>query len=124
MGMLVTSLVGITVFYLMVRFNYSGVPKLTEVSKDLMNNPFLDMTFVEKMSTIFYTLGKYVVLLFFPHPLTHDYYPYAIPKVGITDPYALASIALYGVMVWYAYKNYQKKASSLFSSVLLLRPAP
>ncbi|MBK8623925.1 MAG: DUF1736 domain-containing protein [Saprospiraceae bacterium] len=120
MGMLVTSLVGITVFYLMVRFNYSGVPKLTEVSKDLMNNPFLDMTFVEKMSTIFYTLGKYVVLLFFPHPLTHDYYPYAIPKVGITDPYALASIALYGVMVWYAYKNYQKKDVSSYSILFYL----
>ncbi len=120
MGMLVTSLVGITVFYLMVRFNYSGVPKLTEVSKDLMNNPFLDMTFVEKMSTIFYTLGKYVVLLFFPHPLTHDYYPYAIPKVGITDPYALVSMALYGVMVWYAYKNYQKKDVSSYSILFYL----
>lgn len=53
------------------------------VSMELMNNPFIKIegnrwllfTFSEKMATITYTLGKYLQLLFFPHPLTHDYYP-------------------------------------------------
>jgi len=96
---LMVILSGITLLYLWIRFSFSGVPSLTAVSQDLMNNPFLGMTFLEKMSTIFYTLGKYVLLLVFPHPLTHDYYPYAIPKVNITNPYALASILLYAGMV-------------------------
>ena len=54
-----------------------------EVSMELMNNPFLkiengrwiQLGFGEKMATIMFTLGKYIQLLIFPHPLTHDYYP-------------------------------------------------
>lgn len=107
--MLFLALLATTMVYLMIRFNYSGVPKFSEVSKDVMNNPFLGMTGMEKFATIFYTLGKYVVLLFFPHPLTHDYYPYAIPKVGITNPYALSSILLYAGMIYYLVKNFAKK---------------
>ena len=52
-------------------------------SMELMNNPFLKIegsrwvafTFSEQLATITYTLGKYLQLLFVPHPLTHDYYP-------------------------------------------------
>ena len=111
---------GITLLYLWVRFSFSGVPSLTAVSQDLMNNPFLGMTFLEKMSTIFYTLGKYVLLLVFPHPLTHDYYPYAIPKVNITNPYALASILLYAGMVYYLVKNFRHKTVAAYSVVYYL----
>ncbi|MFN0015777.1 MAG: hypothetical protein ACKVU2_14635 [Saprospiraceae bacterium] len=68
---------------------------------DLMNNPFLGMTLGEKFATIFLTLGWYVKLLFWPHPLTHDYYPYHVPKVGWDDWRALASLALYlGMGIW------------------------
>lgn len=68
---------------------------------DLMNNPFLGMTGGEKLATIFLTLGWYVKLLFWPHPLTHDYYPYHVPKVGWDDWRALASLALYlGMGIW------------------------
>jgi len=68
---------------------------------DLMNNPFLGMTASEKLATTFLTLGWYVKLLFWPHPLTHDYYPYHVPKVNWTDWRALASLALYlGMAVW------------------------
>ena len=57
------------------------------LSQELMNNPFLkwngttyvDMTFMERMGIVFFTLGKYIQLLLFPYPLTHDYYPRQIP---------------------------------------------
>lgn len=119
-GLITMSLIGVTLLYLMIRFSYSGVPKISEVSKDIMNNPFLGMTFIEKMSTIFYTLGKYVVLLIFPHPLTHDYYPYAIPKMNIGNPYVLASLALYIFMVWYAVKYFFRKNIETYSIVYYL----
>ena len=68
---------------------------------DLMNNPFLGMTGGERIATIFLTLGWYVKLLFVPHPLTHDYYPYHVPKVNWSDWRALLSLALYvGMGVW------------------------
>jgi hypothetical protein len=68
---------------------------------DLMNNPFLDMSIGEKYATIFLTLGWYVKLLFVPHPLTHDYYPYHVPKVSWSDWRALVSFIGYaGMGIW------------------------
>lgn len=65
----------------------------SEISMELMNNPFLkiengrwvSLGFSEKMATIVYTLGKYIQLLIFPHPLTHDYYPRHIDLMAWTD---------------------------------------
>ncbi len=69
--------------------------------KDLMNNPFIEMTLSEKYATIFLTLGWYVKLLFWPHPLTHDYYPYHVPKVNWDDWRVLLSLVLYvGMGIW------------------------
>ncbi|MFZ1702953.1 MAG: hypothetical protein WAT79_01330 [Saprospiraceae bacterium] len=115
LGSLMVMLIGFTIAYLWIRFSFSGVPKLTEVSKDIMNNPFLGMTSAEKFSTIFYTFGKYIQLLFFPHPLTHDYYPYAIPKVNFSSIYAVGSMFLYGYMAYYMVKNFAKKTIPAYS---------
>ncbi len=70
---------------------------------ELMNNPFLKRVgntyvpfdFAEKFATITYTLGKYVQLLIFPHPLTHDYYPRHIGIMSFGDWQVLLSIAVY-----------------------------
>src|SRR5690606_14064497 len=62
---------------------------------DLMNDPFIGMTGAERMATIVYTLGEYLRLLVFPHPLTHDYYPYHVPVMNFTRPGTLISLALY-----------------------------
>jgi hypothetical protein len=68
---------------------------------DLMNNPFLGMSAGEKLATSFLTLGWYIKLLFWPFPLTHDYYPYHVPKVGWDDWRALGSLVLYlGMGIW------------------------
>ena len=70
---------------------------------ELMNNPFLKLvgneyvpfSFAEKMATITYTLGKYVQLLIFPHPLTHDYYPRHISIMSFSDWQVVLSVAVY-----------------------------
>jgi protein O-mannosyl-transferase len=68
---------------------------------DLMNDSFLGMKMGEKLATIFLTLGWYIKLLFFPYPLTHDYYPYHVPKVNWSDWRAFGSLALYvGLGIW------------------------
>jgi len=56
---------------------------------DIMNNPFYGLSVSEKFATIFYTLGLYIKLLFFPHPLTHDYYPFQIPIISWSDARAI-----------------------------------
>ncbi len=72
-------------------------------SMELMNNPFLKLSGAswvpfsggEKLATIFFTLGKYVWLLIFPHPLSHDYYPRAVEIMQFSNWQVLASVALY-----------------------------
>lgn len=80
---------------------------------DLMNQPFMEMNASEKFATIFMTLGWYVKLLIFPHPLTHDYYPYHVPKVNWSDWRAAGSLILYGALIaWTLYGLPRRKVSA------------
>ena len=82
-----------------------------------MNNPFLklvgnqyvDFTLGEKLATVFYTLGKYVQLLFFPHPLSHDYYPKAVDIMQFGDWQVILSVLLYLGMGVFALVRLPKK---------------
>jgi tetratricopeptide (TPR) repeat protein len=93
-----------TILYLVIRYNVLGFLS-TEPPKELMNNPFLHATVSEKYGTILYTLGLYLKLLFYPHPLTFDYYPYHIELVQITNIKAIISLLLYvGLIVLAIFK--------------------
>ena len=70
-----------TLFYLAMRVNAIGYLLDNKEIVDLMNNPFYGMSFGDKMATIFYTFLVYFKLHIFPHPLTHDYYPFHIPRM-------------------------------------------
>jgi hypothetical protein len=104
-----------TVIYLIIRSNVLGF--LFDSGKEvalLMNNPFLGTTQDEKFATIFYTLLLYIKLLFFPHPLTHDYYPYHIPIIEWSDPRAFLSLILYMALIVFAFRNFRNKSVVAF----------
>jgi tetratricopeptide (TPR) repeat protein len=105
-------LVLVSFIYLMMRFSISGVPQLNQKITDIMNNPFLEMSGGEKLATILYTLGLYIKLLIFPYPLTHDYYPYAIPIMNWSKWQVWLSLVLYGGMIWWAWKQLKEKQLS------------
>lgn len=92
-----------------------------DAPRELMNNPFLKLengnyvalSFSEKYATITYTLGKYIQLLVWPHPLTHDYYPRQIGILSWTHPGVIASLVIYAGAGIYALKTFLKK--SIFS---------
>ena len=75
-----------------------------------MNDPFLEMNGMEKLATIIYTLGEYLRLLIFPHPLTHDYYPYHIPIMNFGKPGTLISLALYLGLAYAFFKLWKSKS--------------
>ncbi len=89
-------LLGVTILYIIIRTSVIGflLDSGTPIT-DVMNNPFAEMNTSNKMATIFYTLGIYFKLSFFPHPLTHDYYPYHIPIMNWSDMGSLGSLLLY-----------------------------
>lgn len=102
--------------YLMIR--HSVTLQVTgQPIKDLMNDSFLGMSFSERYATIFYTLGYYIRLLVFPHPLTYDYYPYHIPIMNWANMSVLLSFVAYIAMAVYAFMMLAKK--NIFSFIIL-----
>jgi protein O-mannosyl-transferase len=100
-----------TVIYMMMRFRAIGYflsPNNVEIT-DVMNNPFFGMSISEKFATIFYTLGMYLKLLIFPSPLTHDYYPYQIPKMNWSDMGSILSLGVYIILGLIALWGIKKK---------------
>jgi tetratricopeptide (TPR) repeat protein len=82
-------------------------------SNDITDNPFLALhfpnlptpiPFMDKLATISWILLKYLMLLIFPHPLTSDYGFNQIPVIGFSDPKAIASVLIYGGLIFYAIK--------------------
>jgi tetratricopeptide (TPR) repeat protein len=97
--------------YMVIRTNVIGyiLNSGTKIT-DLMNDPFLEMNSMEKLATIIYTLGQYIRLLIFPHPLTHDYYPYHIPIMNFGKPGTLISLALYIGLAYTFFKLWKSKS--------------
>ncbi|HHH50201.1 MAG TPA: tetratricopeptide repeat protein [Saprospiraceae bacterium] len=73
------------------------------------NNQYVPFSTAEKSATITYTLGKYVQLLFFPHPLTHDYYPRHIAKMSWSDWRVILSLLIYLALLVYGIYTLLKK---------------
>ena len=61
------------------------------------------------MGTIFLTLLKYILLLIFPHPLSHDYYPRSFDIVDFSNITVILSfllhLALAGLALFLIKKN-------------------
>ena len=112
LGMLVVA----AVLFLMIRGNILGWD-LGEPSRELMNNPYLkvegnryvDFTTAEKSATITYTLGKYLQLFIFPHPLTHDYYPRAVEIMSWSNIKVILSLFLYLLIGFLGIRSLLKK---------------
>ncbi len=96
--------------FLLIRGNVLGFSLHKEdIAKEIMNNPFLYASLSEKLATIFYTLWLYIKLLFFPHPLTYDYYPHQIKIIDFSNPGAFLPLILYLFLGLYAIYGIRKK---------------
>jgi len=103
-----------TFVFLLIRQSVIG-NVTSPLAQDLMNNPFVEMTLSQKYSTILYTLGLYVKLLVFPHPLTSDYYPYHIPIINPSDWRAILPLLLYLGMPVYIILKIRSKSIVAYS---------
>jgi tetratricopeptide (TPR) repeat protein len=117
-----------TFIFLIIRAQVLGQWFGSEPPMELLNNPFLKlvgdtfvpMTFSEKMATITYTLGRYVQLLLFPHPLTHDYYPRHIAMMSWTHPGVLVSLALYIAMAAFIVLKWKSRSVYAFCLIYFI----
>lgn len=94
--------------WFVVRYKVVG-GGISSVADSIMNDPFLYASLSEKYSTIVLTLGKYLQLLVFPHPLTYDYYPKHIPIVGWKNSLVILSLMAYLALFVFAIQGLFKK---------------
>ena len=116
-----------TATYLIIRFSIVGMPG-GDPPLEMMNNPFIKLengvyypfSPSEKWATIAYGLGKYVQLLFFPHPLTHDYYPRHFEVMHFSNPSVLLALIMNIMIGLFAIIDVQKKTVISYVSFFYL----
>lgn len=103
-----------SIFFVAVRSNALGGIMPEEGVSNILNNPFIRSSKAQEIATVLITWGIYLKLLFFPHPLTHDYYPNQIAITDFSNP--LVWIILLGciALVVYALMNLKKKSVIAF----------
>jgi len=103
-----------SIFFVAVRSNVLGGIMPEEGVSNILNNPFIHSSKAQEIATVLITWGIYLKLLFFPHPLTHDYYPNQIAITDFSNP--LVWIILIGciALVVYALINLKKKSVIAF----------
>ncbi len=107
-------LVGLSVIYIYLRQTFTDVA-LTAETNEVLNQPFLYASTSEKYATISHILGKYLKLLFIPHPLTHDYYYNQIPMIGWGNIKALLPLFVNLGLIGYAFYRLPKKDEMAFA---------
>ena len=116
-------LFAVTLAFIVLRQSAVGQSSIVAVkSNDFVNNTFAGMNVSQKYATIFYTLGLYVKLIFIPHPLTYDYYPYYIPIMNWSDFGVIFSILIYLFLLFIAFKGLANKKYISFCILLYLIP--
>jgi protein O-mannosyl-transferase len=94
--------------YLMLRFWAIGIPKGAVSNQELLNDPFLLATPIQRLATLFYTWIKYIGLILFPHPLTHDYYPWHIAYKSFGNGWVILSLVFFLGMAFHSVRKIRK----------------
>ena len=103
-----------SVFFIWARYKVLGSMMPPDTTSNILNNPYVHSTRAQQIATVLITWGIYLKLLFFPHPLTHDYYPHQIAITDFSNP--LVWVILIGciALVVYAIWNLKKKSVPAF----------
>lgn len=111
-------LLAVSGLFLLIRASILGFDSgEKEIAQEIMNNPFLHADTSEKFATIFFTLWMYIRLLFYPHPLTYDYYPHQIEIINWSHPGAFLPLLFYLAIGFYAAYGLYKKRDVISYSI-------
>jgi hypothetical protein len=102
--------------YLALRYAIVGMP--FSHTDEVLNSPFLLATGVERFATKVAVLGRYLLLLVLPHPLSYDYSYNQIPYSQLSDPAFILSFVACSALVSTALVRL--KAKSVYAYGVLL----
>ena len=90
----------IIALYFFIRIASIGFPHQHR-ELDVLNNPYLFATPVQKIASEIFILGKYLYMLFFPYPLASDYGFAQIPYYDFSNlPVWLSILAYIVIIIW------------------------
>ncbi len=92
------------------------------VAHSLLDDPYLYADSHQKVATILYTLGVYLKLLFIPHPLTWDYYPFHVAYRHVASIAVIASALIYVGMLLIAARGLKRKSTLAYAIIVYLIP--
>jgi tetratricopeptide (TPR) repeat protein len=67
-------------------------------------------TFFDREATAFYMMGRYLLLLIFPHPLSYDYSYNEIPIISFANAKAIAPFLVCAALAFVAIRELKKKS--------------
>ena len=103
-----------TAFFLWARYKALGSMMQPDMTSNILNNPYVHSTRAQQIATVLITWGIYLKLLFFPHPLTHDYYPHQITITDFSNPLVWLLLAGSIALVVYGIWKLKKKTVPAF----------
>ncbi|HPS84997.1 MAG TPA: DUF1736 domain-containing protein, partial [Bacteroidales bacterium] len=101
--------------YALIRYNALGFFMNSYEETELFNNPFAEASVSQKYATIVYTWLRYLGLIVFAHPLTHDYYPYQVPLMDWSDFRVILSLIIFAALATIAVLKFRKKSLVSFA---------
>jgi len=99
----------VVIAYLLLRNSVLDTVAFGEELNAINNGLMAAETTSEMLATNFVILGKYIMLLFFPHPLSFDYSFSEFKIVNWTNIYAIGSLLLYLAIGLFALKSFKDK---------------
>ena len=112
--------IGVIILYFIIRISAIGFPHQQHYELDILNNPYLLATPMQKLATEIFILGKYLWMLIVPYPLAYDYGFAQIPYYSFASPLVWLSILVYGAIVYWGIKLFRIKSILAFPVVFFL----
>ncbi len=94
----------VVVIYIIMRTYFAGFIGDRDTT-DIMDDPYLNATLMQKFATISQVQLRYLVLLIFPYQLSFEYSYNQIPLINWSNPYAQISLVIHIIALVYAVKN-------------------
>lgn len=95
--------------YMLIRSSVLETVTFAEKMKVVNNALAAATTESDRIATAIFILGKYILLLFFPHPLSWDYSFNQIPIVSFSDIKVIITLVVFAALGIYSLMNLKKK---------------
>jgi protein O-mannosyl-transferase len=106
--------------YMMIRYSVLG--SITgDVEHQLINNSILAADNIsDRLGSAMMIMGRYLYLLFIPHPLSFDYSYSQIPLSSLYSIKAIIPLLIFGYLMYWAIRSIPKKNAAAFGIVFFL----